>query len=107
MTTNTAITIYHKVIQNHQEIWLKKVIYEAMWQEKNVVSPETGYVEASEVNIYIPTLENNINNEDVVVKGIQTVSSPDELKDKYYTITNVINCDYGSLYMQHTELVGK
>lgn len=106
MTTNAKMTYFHKTIQNHEEVWLKGFVDGVMWQEKVSVNPDTGYREVSEVNVYIPTLLDDINKEDIIVKGETDAISPYTLS-KYYTVTSVINCDYGSREMQHTELVGK
>lgn len=107
MTTNAKMTHYSKSIVNHEEVWAKNTFEGVMWQDKVSVAPDTGYRDISEVNVYIPVLANYIKNEDIIVKGIQSAKNPSELNTRYYTITSVINCDYGSLNMQHTELVGR
>lgn len=103
MTTNSAMTHYTRHIVNHAETWQKTIYNEVMWQDKKIVNPETGFVEKNEVHVYIPTLTYNIKKEDVIVRGIREENTPEFINDKF-TITMVMNCDYG--HLQHTELIG-
>jgi len=107
MPTNKSMTLFHKGIINHEEVWTKIYIDGVMWQEKTSVNQSTGYTDVSEVNIYVPFLIYNVKNEDVIVAGETTAEKPSEIGTKYYTITSVSLCDYGSDQMQHTEIVGK
>lgn len=106
METNTKMTHYHKEIKNHEEVWTKYIYDAVMWQQKNVVSPETGFVSAKEVNVFIPILTYDIKEEDVIVKGIVEDEEPSKITEKF-TVTSAIPCDFGSKAMQHTELVGR
>ena len=107
MDTNVSMTLFHKVIINHEEVWQKIYIDGVMWQEKTSVNQNTGYSDVSEVNVYVPYLICNIKNEDVIVAGGTNATKPSEIKRKYYTVTSVDLCNYGSEEMQHTEIVGK
>lgn len=107
METNSSITLFHKKIINHQEEWQKIFIDGVMWQEKTSVNQATGYSDISEVNVYIPFLIYDVKNEDVIVAGETNATKPTEIKERYYTVTSVNLCNYGSEEMQHTELVGK
>lgn len=104
MTTNSPMTHYSKSVVDHSELWSKTIYSDVMWQVKKIVSPSTGYVENSQVNVYIPVLTYDIKKEDIIVKGIREEGTPENIKDKF-TVTAVIPCDYGNL--QHTELIGK
>lgn len=111
MKTNTAMTHFHKAVINHEETWTKFVydgtdLPEVMWQERTIVSPSTGFVEANEVNVYIPVLVDNIETEDIILKGTTEETNPENLTN-YYTVTTSTPCDYGSEFMQHTEVVGR
>lgn len=107
MTTNKSMTYFHKSIVNHEETWAKYFISNVMWQEEIIVNPETGFHDISEVNVYIPAIINNISKEDVIVEGETQATTPSNITSKYYTITSVIPCNYGSEEMQHTEIIGK
>lgn len=107
MPTDKSMTLFHKTIINHQEEWAKTFIDGIMWQEKTSVNPNTGYSEISEVDVYVPFLIYNVKNEDVIVKGKVEETKPSEIKQRYYTITSIDLCDYGSEEMQHTEIVGR
>lgn len=107
MTTNKSMTLFHKTIVNHEEVWNKTFIDGVMWQEKTSVNQATGYSDISEVNVYVPYLIYNVKNEDVIVAGETEATNPTNIKTRYYTITSVSLCDYGSEEMQHTEIIGK
>ena len=106
MKTNTSMTHYKKNIIDHEEKWTRNVFTEVMWQEKNVVNPSTGFVEANEVNVYIPTLEKGIEVGDIIIKGNVETETPTLYSEKKFTVTSAIPCDYGTKAMQHTEIVG-
>lgn len=107
MTTNKSMTCFHKSIANHEETWTKVFIENVMWQEEIIVNPETGFHDISEVSVYIPILIDNISKEDVIVEGETQAITPSGINSKYYTITSVTQCNYGSEEMQHTEIIGK
>lgn len=103
---NATFTHYKKSIVNHNEVWERKPYENIMWQEEQVVNPSTGFVNSSQVNIYLPFLSYDFQKEDIIVRGIIEDENPNNIKNKY-TITSVIPCDYGSENMQHTEIIAK
>lgn len=106
METNASMTHFHKDIINHKEVWKSKYYEKVMWQQQNVINPSTGFVEATEVNVYIPQLAYDIKNEDIIVRGKTESMDPSNIKNKF-VVTSAIHCDFGSERMQHTELVGR
>ena len=110
MTTNTSVTLFHKVYnkEKHLDEWKKYLIDNVMWQGGKGASINKGYEKANDISIWIPYYKNeNLKNipfsiGDIVVKGKikEEISKESDLNDPY-NITTLINNDYGSYNMQH------
>ena len=117
MTTNTDMTLYHKVFNTETRLdeWKKYLIEHVMWQGGKGASLNKGYEQANDVRVWIPKDVNNLTDVvfsigDIMVKGniSQEISKQSDLKiDNVYNITTVLGQDLGSEIMDHIELGGK
>ena len=117
MTTNTGITLYHKVYDKTTRLdkWIRYSIEKVMWQGGKGAGINKGYEKANDISIYIPYNSNNnlskipISIGDIVVKGIidTNITKQSDLKDDNYNITTLINNNYGSYDMQHIQIGAK
>ena len=117
MTTNTSMTLYHKVYDKTTRLdkWEKHLIKNVMWQGGKEASVEKGYEKANDVSVYIPY---DINEElemvpfsigDIIVKGNNDVdiTKQSDLTVDSFNITTLIHNDYGSDCMKHIQLGAK
>lgn len=113
MITNSSLTIYHKSVVNHTEIWTR-FNYDKVWFFGGKgAGINKGYDNANDVEIRIPyNLPNlNINNfaiGDIIVKGdIATdITTQQDLRDyQIYNITSINNNNFGN--NPHIHIGGK
>ena len=117
MTTNTSITLYHKVFNSETRLneWKKHYILYVMWQGGKGASINKGYEQANDVKVFIPKDVNDLTNikfdiGDIIVKGVigQEITKQSDLKDiETYNIKTILGQDFGSEVMNHIELGGK
>lgn len=117
MTTNTGITLYHKVYNKNTRLdtWVRYPIEKVMWQGGKGAGINKGYEKANDITIYIPYNSNDnlssvpIAIGDIVVKGIieDAITKQSDLEVDNYNITTLINNDYGSYDMQHIQIGAK
>ena len=117
MTTNTSMTLYHKVFDkiNRLDKWERYTFKNVMWQGGKGASINKGYEKANDISVFIPYFGNdNLGNisisiGDIVVKGIieENITMQSDLKVDNYNITTLINNDYGSTTMHHIQIGAK
>lgn len=114
MIVNGELTVYHKVLENHIEKWVRYNYDKIWWFGGKGANINEGYENANDVNIRIwYELNQNIdiNNfaiGDIVVKGILTEDiekQQDLSKYETYNITSITNNTFGS--SKHIHLGGK
>ena len=116
MLTNTAMTLYQRLLISKEEAWSRSVISNVHWENRkaaNVLS--SGLLEADSVSIWVPTngREIEIKVGDVLVKGEvtdvvdKTTFTMTDLKKTYddvVTVKSVDRYDYGSPSMRHLRI---
>ena len=117
MTTNTSMTLYHKVYDKATRLdkWKRYLIENVMWQGGKGASINKGYEKANDISIWIPY---NGNEEletvpfsigDIVVKGNVDIeiTKQSDLDMDNFCITTIIDNEYGMYNMQHIQLGAK
>lgn len=103
MITNSSVTIYHKSIANHLEVWTR-TNYDKVWFFGGKgASINKGYDNANDVEIRIPYAQNQIELSqiaigDIIVKGTLNfdITSQQVLKSyQTYNITSINNNNFG------------
>lgn len=117
MRVNTSMTLYHKIrdVKSKTYKWERHLISYVNWQEERIATTSEGYDNANSLLVFVPKLQNNLNNikfdiGDIVVKGIvyRNIEKQEDLKGHvFYNLTSVIDNDQGTSQIQHIELVGK
>ena len=113
MLVNSSLTVYHKVVRNHEDTWEKHFYKNIWWFGGKGSSLNKGYAEANDVQIRIPydlnpKLDyNNFGIGDILVKGtIKTdITSESDIESEYYNITSLNNNTFGN--NQHIHISGK
>lgn len=113
MITNSSLTIYHKSIKNHNEIWTR-YNYDKVWFFGGKGSSiNKGYDNANDVDIRIPYYLSNIDIKnfaigDIIVQGTLTedIITQQDLKSyQIYNITSINNNTFGN--NPHIHIGGK
>lgn len=114
MITNTELTLFHKSIYEHSEVWTRYNIDKVWWFGGEGTSTNKGYENANNVQVRIPYKQNaNLDASvfqigDIIVKGNVTsdITRQQDL-DGYelYNITAISNNTFGS--EPHIHLSGK
>ena len=113
MITNGKITIYHKDIENHNNIWKRFVYYNTWFFGGKGSSTNKGYQTDNDCQIRIPYRANiglNIKNfaiGDIIVPSEvkEDITSENDIKGTYYNITTIVNNIFGNNH--HIHLSGK
>ena len=115
MLVNSSLTVYHKVVRNHEDTWEKHSYKNIWWFGGKGSSLNKGYENANDVQIRIPydlnpSLDyNNFAIEDILVQGeYEDIVSENDLKDlniPYYNITSLNNNVFGN--NKHIHIGGK
>ena len=113
MLVNSSLTVYHKLVRNHEDTWEKHFYKNIWWFGGKGASFNKGYENANDVKIRIPYDSNsglNYNNfgiGDILVKGtIKTdITSESDIESEYYNITSLNNNTFGN--NQHIHISGK
>lgn len=111
MLVNSKLTVYHKVIENREEIW-KTYHYECWWFGGKGTSTNKGYENANDVQIRIPYDVNpkldytNFGIGDILVQGIHDdIKSESDVTSERYNITSLNNNVFG--INKHIHVSGK
>ena len=115
MLVNSSLTVYHKVIKNREDTWVKHFYKNIWWFGGKGSSLNKGYENANDVQIRIPydlnsSLDyNNFGIGDILVQGeYEDIVSENDLKDlniPYYNITSLNNNVFGN--NKHIHVSGK
>ena len=114
MITNGEITIYHKTLVNHEDVWVRYNYTNAWSFNKEGSKINEGYENANNIDVRIPYKTNdnlNITNfsiEDIIVQGKveQDITKQQDLSNyKIYNITSINNNNFGT--KPHIHLGGK
>lgn len=114
MITNSKLTLYHKTISNHSEVWTRYNISNVWWFGGKGASTNRGYENANDVQVRIPYSKNenlsasNFEIGDIIVKGeLQTaITTQQDLNSyEFYNITAINNNTFGN--EPHIHLSGK
>ena len=115
MLVNSSLTVYHKVVRNHEDTWEKRFYKNIWWFGGKGSSLNKGYENANDVQIRIPydlnsSLDyNNFGIGDILVQGeYEDIVSENDLKDlniPYYNITSLNNNVFGN--NKHIHVSGK
>lgn len=117
MTTNTSMTLYHKVYDKEARLdkWERYLIENVMWQGGKGASINKGYEQANDISVFIP-FDNNEGLEtipfsigDIIAKGDAKVDikMQSELSIDNFNITTLIYNEYGSNVMKHIQIGAK
>ena len=105
MITNEELTLYHKTIVNHAEVWQRYNIEKIWWFGGKGTSTNKGYENANNLQVRIPYKQNenlDVNNfqiGDILVKGrvdIDITKQQDLNNYEVYNITAISNNTFGS-----------
>lgn len=114
MIVNGELTIYHKVLENRTEKWIRYNYHDVWYFGGKGASINEGYENANDVNVRIwydlnPNLDiNNFAIGDIIVKGILTddiETQQDLLKYETYNITSITDNTFGN--SKHIHIGGK
>ena len=115
MLVNSSLTVYHKVVKNHEDTLEKHFYKNIWWFGGKGSSLNKGYENANDVQIRIPydlnsSLDyNNFGIGDILVQGeYEDIVSENDLKDlniPYYNITSLNNNVFGN--NKHIHVSGK
>ena len=113
MLVNSSLTVYHKVVRNHEDTWEKHFYKNIWWFGGKGSSLNKGYENANDVQIRIPydlnpKLDyNNFGIGDILVKGTikADITSESDIESEYYNITSLNNNTFGN--NQHIHISGK
>lgn len=114
MITNSELTLYHKSISNHNEVWTRHNIENVWWFGGKGTSTNKGYENANDVQVRIPYKKNdNLDASvfaigDILVKGrVNTDITRQQDLSSYevYNITAINNNTFGN--EPHIHLSGK
>ena len=114
MITNSSLTLYHKSISNHNEVWTRYNYDNIWWFGGKGASTNKGYDNANDVQIRIPYNQNeNLNIEnfsigDILVQGTlnNDITRQQDLNSYLvYNITSINDNTFGT--EPHIHLSGK
>ena len=112
MLVNSSLTVYHKVVRNHEDTWEKHFYKNIWWFGGKGSSLNKGYAEANDVQIRIPydlnpSLDyNNFGIGDILVQGEHgDITSEEDIQSDYYNITSLNNNVFGN--KKHIHIGGK
>lgn len=112
MLVNSSLTVYHKVVRNHEDTWEKHFYKNIWWFGGKGSSTNKGYENANDVQIRIPydlnpNLDyNNFGIGDILVQGeYKDITSEEDIQGEYYNITSLNNNVFGN--SKHIHVSGK
>ena len=112
MLVNSSLTVYHKVVRNHEDTWEKHFYKNIWWFGGKGSSLNKGYAEANDVQIRIPydlnpSLDyNNFGIGDILVQGERKdITNEEDIQGEYYNITSLNNNTFGN--NKHIHVSGK
>ena len=113
MLTNSSLTVYHKIEEQHDYKWVRYNYKEIWWFGGKGASLNKGYENANDVQIRIPyDLNPNLNYNnfgigDILVQGTleSDITSEEDIQSEYYNITSLNNNVFGN--NKHIHIGGK
>ena len=112
MLVNSSLTVYHKVVRNHEDTWEKHFYKNIWWFGGKGSSLNKGYAEANDVQIRIPydlnpDLDyNTFGIGDILVQGERKdITNEEDIQGEYYNITSLNNNTFGN--NKHIHVSGK
>ena len=113
MLTNSSLTVYHKIEEEHDYKWVRYNYKEIWWFGGKGASLNKGYENANDVQIRIPyDLNPNLNYNnfgigDILVQGTleSDITSEEDIQSEYYNITSLNNNVFGN--NKHIHIGGK
>lgn len=113
MITNSSLTVYHKIKNEHKYEWKRFYYKNVWWFGGKGTSLNKGYENANDVQIRIPYESNkdlkyeNFEIGDILIKGkvVKDIKSENEIDEEYYNITSLNNNVFGN--SKHIHVSGK